>query len=112
MTIDVYTQYFAAELKYNGVERRGALVKLASDSEDGQIRYTASASFFPYVDEEDYAVSYDAYFEKELYKAKGRRSKKREAEMLKNIHDVIDQLAEAENGKVFWDQPLRKAKRG
>ena len=112
MTIDVYTQYFAAELKYNGVERRGALVKLASDSEDGQIRYMASASFFPHVDEEDYAVSYDAYFDKELYQAKGRRSKKREAEMLKNIHDVIDQLAEAENGKVFWDQPLREARRG
>ena len=68
--------------------------------------------FFGYEDEEDYAVSYDAFFEKELYQAKGRRSKKREVEMLDNLRGVIDQLAEAENGKVFWDQPLREARRG
>ena len=112
MTIDVYMQYFTAELEYNGVERRGALVKLTSDSEDGQIRYTASVNFFPHEDEEDYAVSYDAYFERELYQAKGRRSKKREVEMLDNLRGVIDQLAEAAGGKVFWDQPLREARRG
>ena len=112
MTIDVYMQYFTAELEYNGVERRGALVKLTSDSEDGQIRYTASVSFFPHEDEEDYAVSYDAYFERELYQAKGRRSKKREVEMLDNLRGVIDQLVEAAGGKVFWDQPLREARRG
>ena len=112
MTIDVYSQYFEADMTFNGVPRHGAVVKLTSDSGEGQIRYTANVSFFPHNDEEDYAVSYDAYFEKELCQAKGRRSKKKEEEFLKELPALIDQLAEENGGKVFWDKPLREAVRG
>ncbi len=106
MTIDVYSQYFEAELVFNEVLRRAALVKLTSDSEEGRIRYTAGVSFFPHEDEEDYAVSYDAFFEKEIYNAKGRRSKKREVEMISKLPAVIDELAKEAGGKVFWEKAL------
>ena len=112
MTIDVYSQYFEAEMICNDVPRHAAIVKLTSDSEEGQIRYTASVSFFPHNSEDDFAVSYDAYYEMELYQAKGRRSKKREEELLNRIPEVIDELAEAVNGTVFWEKPLREARRG
>jgi len=112
MTIDVYSRYFSAELIYNEVSRHAAIVKLTSDSDAGQIRYTASVSFFPHNDEEDFAVSYDAYFEKELFAGKGRRSKKREAALLENLQNDINSLAEEAGGKVFWDRPLREARRG
>ena len=52
---------------------------LISNSEAGFITYKAAVTFFPHIDDEDYAVSYDAYFEKELFSGKGRRSKKRES---------------------------------
>ncbi len=35
MVINVYSQYFKAEAIFSGVERRGALVMLISDSEAG-----------------------------------------------------------------------------
>ena len=101
MTIDVYSRYFSAELIYNEVSRHAAIVKLTSDSDAGQIRYTASVSFFPHNDEEDFAVSYDAYFEKGLFAGKGRRSKKREAALLENLQNDINSLAEEAGGKVF-----------
>ena len=69
MVIDVYEQYFRAEAEFNGIPRRAAIVKLTSDSEAGNIRYTVSCNFFPFRDDEDFAVSYDAYFEKEIYNA-------------------------------------------
>ena len=112
MTIDVYSQYFEADLVYNEVPRRAAIVKLTSDSEAGQIRYTANVSFFPYRDPEDFAVSYDAYFESVMYEGKGRRSKKREAKLLEGLQAEIDALAEEAGGRVFWDRPLRDAVRG
>ena len=82
MEINVYSQYFEAQGDFNGVERRGALVLLISDSEAGTISYRAAVSFFPHRDAEDFSVSYDAFFEKELYRASGRRSRKREAALL------------------------------
>ncbi|MBQ6053081.1 MAG: hypothetical protein IJL30_07370 [Clostridia bacterium] len=112
MTTDVYAQYFAAEMTFNGVKRRAASVKLTSDSEAGNIRYTVSVSFFPYTSEDDFAVSYDAYFEKEIFSATGRRSKKREEKFLKDLRDVIDSLAGEAGGKVFWERPLREERRG
>lgn len=112
MVINVYEQYFAAEGTFNGVERRGALVMLISDSEAGTITYRAAVTFFPHRDEEDYAVSYDAYFEKELYRAPGRRSKKREAGLLEQFPAEIDALAAANGARVCWDRPLREARRG
>lgn len=112
MEINVYSQYFAAEGTFSGVERKGALVLLVSDSEAGNISYKAAVSFFPHRDDEDFAVSYDAYFEKELYRAAGRRSRKREAALLEKLRDEIDGLA-AENGAaVLWDKPLNEARLG
>ncbi len=75
MVINVYSQYFKATATFSGVERRGALVLLISDSEAGMISYKAAVSFFPHRDEEDFAVSYDAYFEKVLFNASGRRGR-------------------------------------
>ena len=112
MVVNVYEQYFAAEGIFNGVERRGALVMLVSDSEAGTICYRAAVTFFPHRDEEDYAVSYDAFFEQELYRAPGRRSKKREAAMLEQLPTEIDTLASVHGVRVLWDHPLRVARRG
>ena len=112
MTINVYERYYAAEAEFNGVPRHGALVILIADSEAGNIRYEAAVTFFPHRDEEDYAVSYDAYFSKVLYEAKGRRSKKREQTLMETFEQEIAQLAETIGGKVIWEKPLREAKRG
>lgn len=112
MTINVYERYYAAEAEFNDVSRQGALVMLIATSEEGNIRYEAAVTFFPHRDEEDYAVSYDAYFSKVLYEAKGRRSKKREETLLETLETEIDQLAETIGGKVLWETPLREAKRG
>jgi hypothetical protein len=107
MVIDVYSQYFKAECEANGVMRRGALVKLTSDSEAGSIRYTVSVTFFPHADDEDYAVSYDAYAERVIFEGRGRRSKKREAAFMKTFRADIDVISEELGGKVLWDEPLR-----
>ncbi|MBR2701000.1 MAG: hypothetical protein IKD99_01600 [Erysipelotrichaceae bacterium] len=112
MVINVYEQYFKADAVFFDVQRNGALVMLVSDSEAGMITYKAAVTFFPHKDEEDYAVSYDAYFEKELYQGKGRRSKKKEAAYLEQLHEVIDALAEENKARVLWEEPLREARRG
>lgn len=112
MTVNVYECYYAAEAEYNGVPRHGALVMLIADSDAGNIRYEAAVTFFPHHDEEDYAVSYDAYLSKVLYEAKGRRSKKREQAFMETFESEIDQLAETIGGKVLWDQPLGEARMG
>jgi hypothetical protein len=111
MEVNVYSQYFAAQGLFSGVERRGALVLLISDSDAGTISYRAAVSFFPHRDEEDFAVSYDAYFEKELYRAPGRRSRKREAALLETLRDEIDALASEQGATVDWEQPLGDARR-
>lgn len=111
-TVNVYEQYFSAKAEYNGVPRHGALVMLIADSEAGNIRYEAAVSFFPHRDEEDYAVSYDAFFSKVLYEAKGRRSKKREETLLQEFQQNIDVIAQEAGGTVYWDKPLREARRG
>lgn len=111
-TVNVYEQYFFAEAEFNGVPRYGAKVMLVATSEEGNIRYEAAVTFFPHRDEEDFAVSYDAYFSRVLYEAKGRRSKKREEALLETFPAEIDQLADTIGGKVLWEQPLREARRG
>lgn len=110
MVTDVYEQYFKADCTANDVKRRAALVKLTSDSEAGVISYTVSVCFFPHSDEEDYCVSYDAYVEKTVFSAKGRRSKKREKAMLECIRAEADELADGLSGEIFWDEPLREAR--
>ena len=112
MVINVYERYYKADAVFENVQRNAALVMLISDSEAGNITYKAAVTFFPHRDEEDYAVSYDAYLEKELYNGKGRRSKKKEAEYLENLQETIDALAKENDATVFWDQPFREEKRG
>lgn len=110
--IIVYEQYFSANLEFNGVSCHGALVMLVADSDAGNIKYEAAVTFFPHRDEEDFAVSYDAYLSKVLYEAKGRRSKKREEALLQTLTLEIDGMAETIGGKVLWKQPLREERRG
>ncbi len=107
--IDVYSQYFKADCVYNEVERRGVRVTLTATSECGMIQYEVAVSFFLHRDEEDFAVSYDAYASKEIYNAKGRRSKKREKVYLQEIQKHADELAAQMAGKIFWDKPLNEA---
>lgn len=111
-TVNVFEQYFSADAEFNGVPRHGAKVMLIATSEEGNIRYEAAVTFFPHRDEEDFAVSHDAYFSKVLYESKGRRSKKREEALLETFPVEIDQLADTIGGKVKWEQPLREARRG
>ncbi len=110
--INVYEQYFAAEGEYNGVPRKGALVMLTSTSDNGTIKYVAAVSFFPHRDDEDFTISYDAFFAKELYSANGRRSKKREQQFMEGLRQEIDGLTAEEGCKVLWEQPLREARFG
>jgi hypothetical protein len=110
--IDVYEGYFAANGRFNGVERRGAKTALTAESDCGQIKYTAGVTFFPHRDETDFAVSYDACFEKVLFAGAGRRSKKRDSEFLKSFRAEIDSLAEANGAKVLWELPIAPERRG
>ena len=110
--LNVYEQYFEAEGTFSGVERKGVLVMLICTSEAGSVRYEAAASFFPHREEDDFAVSYDAYFTKELYSAAGRRSKKREKQLLDQFREQVDTLASEQNAQIFWDRPLREARWG
>ena len=110
--VNVYEQYFSAKAEYNSVPRHAALVMLIATSEEGQIKYEAAVTFFPHRDEEDYAVSYDAYFSKVVYEAKGRRSKKREEALLQEFQQHIDELAQGIQGAVLWEKPLKEERRG
>ena len=112
MVVNVYERYYKADGVFSDVKRNGALVMLVSDSEAGQITYKAAVTFFPHRDEEDYAVSYDAYLEKELFSGKGRRSKKKEEAFLEDLQKYIDELSEEQGAKVLWDEPLRDERRG
>ncbi|MBQ8062234.1 MAG: hypothetical protein IJ205_09905 [Bacteroidales bacterium] len=112
MEINVYSQYFKAKGTFSGVERRGALVLLVSDSEAGMISYKVAVSFFPHIDDEDFKVSYDAYFEKEIYNAPGRRSKKREAVLLESIRSEVDAIATEHEASVDWEHPLNETRLG
>lgn len=112
MVINVYSQYFQAQARFSGVERRGALVLLISDSEAGMISYKVAVSFFPHRDAEDFGVSYDAYFEKEIYHAPGRRSKKRETAFLESLRSEIDVIAAEHDAMVDWKHPLNEARMG
>lgn len=110
--IDVYQQYFSAECEFAGVPRRAVSVMLTATSDSGEIRYDVTVSFFPHTDEEDYAVSYDALQTETVYAAKGRRSKKREADLMQSFRGTADALASRLGGRIFWEQPLRDARLG
>ena len=110
--IDVYEQYFEGYAEANGVERHGAQVLLIATSEDGNIKYEIAVNFFPHTEEDPFAISYDAYTAKELYNAKGRRSKKREEAYLELLRGMADELAASVGGTIDWDRPLIEARRG
>ena len=112
MVVNVYERYYKAEAVFSGVPRRGALVMLISDSEAGFITYKAAVTFVPHTDAEDFAVSYDAYFEQELYSGKGRRSKKKEAAFLEQLPETVSRLAAERSASVLWDEPLTAERRG
>ena len=110
--IDVYKQYFEADAEFSGVKRHGVSVTLTATSDEGTIKYDVGISFFPHNDPDDFGISYDAYFEKNIYIAKGRRSKKKEKAFLDELRNHADELAESADGKIFWDKPLIEARLG
>lgn len=112
MDFNVYEQYFAASHPGNGRPRHGVRAALTVSSGEGRVRYAASLSFFPHEDEEDFALSYDVYTERELFAAPGRRSKKREKALLDGLRPVLEELAAQSGGEIFWDQPLIPARFG
>lgn len=112
MEINVYEQYFAAEHPGNGTPRRAARATLTVSTGEGRVRYEASLSFFPHRTAEDFAISYDLYAARLLYEAAGRRSKKRESALLRDLRETLDALAAESGGKVFWDEPLIPARFG
>lgn len=81
---------------------------MARRNEESSIRTVDTAL----VSEDDFAVSYDAYFYKVVFEAPGRRSKKREQQFMEIIQEEADSLADEANGKIFWDKPLIEARRG
>lgn len=112
-TIDVYLQYFKANCVFNGVQRNGAAVRLTAESDAGQITYTVSVSFFPHESDDDFRISYDAEASKILYRAKGRRSKKREqAEFMPALREQANELASSLGGSIDWENPLIEARLG
>ena len=111
-TINVYEQYFEAEGIFSGVERKAAAVLLISDSDAGHIKYELAVNFFPHRSDEDFAISYDAYYSQTLYESSGRRSRKREEAFLAALQEEADGLAAANGGRIFWDKPLIEARRG
>ena len=110
--VNVYEQYFGASAHFHGVERRGVRVALIADSGGGEIRYTLAISFFPHETDDDFAIAYDAYFEKTLYQAKGRRSKKKEAAFLEHIRSEAESLAAEQSACIDWTAPLIEARYG
>ncbi len=110
--IDVYKQYFEADAVFNGVQRNAVVATLTSTSECGMIKYEVGLSFFPHNDPDDFAVSYDAYVSKEIYNAKGRRSKKREKVWLEEYRSHADELAKTFKAEIFWDKQLNEAELG
>ena len=109
--LDVYKQYFEAECEANGVPRRAVQAALVAESRDRRIRYYVSLSFFPPEDPEDFRVSYDACWEETVYDAPGRRSKKREEEILSTFRERADAIAAEHGAEIFWDRPLGAARR-
>lgn len=104
--VNIYQEYFAAECLLHEIPRRAVRVMLIADSGGGQVCYQAAVNFFRHEDAEDYAIQCDGYFEQVLYAGKGRRSKKREAELLAHIREYADAIAAAQNGVILWDKPL------
>ena len=111
-TTDVYERYFEGECEYNGRPRHAAAVKLTAESDSGTIKYTVSVNFFPHDSADDFAVSYDAYFENVIFEGKGRRSKKKEEKYISNMTEQADGGSREHGELIFWDKPLIDERRG
>ena len=109
--IDVLDGAYKARAEYNGIKRKGVIVKLTAESVKGVIRYDVNVIFFPYRDPEDFLISYDAVFTKTVYEGKGRRSKKREAEFIARLKDTVGEMLENEDAEIFWDEEIRPCRR-
>ena len=110
--INVYERYYKADCIANDIQRNAALVDLRATFDDGQLKYDVVVIFFPFHTPDDFAVTYDTVLERTIFDRRSRRSKKREAEFLKSLRQICDELAESVGGKVFWDQPLTPARLG
>ena len=110
--INVFQQYFEAFGEFNGRIRHAANILLKSDSSNENIRYDVMLIFFPHDAPDDFAVSYDACFTKTVYSGKGRRSKKRETELLKDIREVAISIATDNGASIMWDKPLTEPRMG
>ena len=110
--INVYERYFEAEGTFHGAPRRGVNVQLVATSDAGEVFYEVVVSFFPHEEPDDFRISYDACFSKEIYRAHGRRSKKREVDFLEELQKNADDLAKENGGRIFWDKPLIDERRG
>ncbi len=110
--ISVYEQYFEAECEYAGEKQRAVVASLVATSDAGQIMYDVKLNFFPYRDETDFVIPFEPCVIKQIYNAKGRRSKKKEEKFLAEFQTHADELATGLGGRVFWDKPIRPAKRG
>lgn len=108
-TVNVYKQYFKGDCTFNGRKRHAAQVTFIAESDSGNITYSVSVSFFPHDTDDDFAVSYYAEKSVTLYSGKGRRSKKREQELMKELRETADSAADELGGKIMWDKPLRDA---
>ena len=110
--INVYERYYRADCVCNETQRKAALVDLRATYDDGQLRYDVAVNFFPFNAPDDFAVTYDAILEKTVFDRRARRSKKREAELMKTFQADCDELAASAGGTIFWDQPLTEPKLG
>ena len=110
--IDVFECYYEASCMANGRARHAASVKLTATSDAGMITYTYSVNFFPHDDEEDFAISYDAYVSEVVFEGKGRRSKKKEVVWLDGLEVACNGLADRLGGTIDWEKPLITPRRG
>ena len=108
--INVYEQFFTASCFYNDIQRNGVFVMLILTYEQGTIKYEIAITFFPHTEPEDFSISYDAYASLEIYKAKGKRSKKREKIFLEKFQMLATQLAVTFGGIIDWNCPLCPAR--
>ena len=90
--IDVLDGAYKARAEYNGIKRKGVIVKLTVESVKGVIRY-------------------DAIFTKTVFEGKGRRSKKREAAFIARLKDTVGEMLENEDAEIFWDEEIRPCRR-
>lgn len=111
-SIDVYSQYFEAEMEVDEYMRHGALVKLIVTSGEGMIKYEAAVSMIFYEDPEDFRVPYDKYYSEVIYDGPGIRSKPREAKMIVKLREIIDRLIAPDGGVIFWDKPITEPRLG